>query len=117
MQNKKKKTFLILIVVLIAFIPFALLGLKAKWTFMVYISADNDLEPYGIIDLNMMEYIGSTSNVEIVVQMDRTSGYDTSNGNWTGTRRYHVIKDTSQSNIGEHISDIGEQNMGLESTL
>ena len=47
---------------------------QAKWTFMVYLDADNNLEPFGIIDFNEMEQVGSTSDVNIIVQMDRAPG-------------------------------------------
>ena len=38
-----------------------------QWTVMVYMSADNNLEPDGIHDLNEMESVGSTDDVNIVV--------------------------------------------------
>jgi hypothetical protein len=52
-----------------------------KWTIMVYMDADNNLEDAGISDFNEMEVAGSTSDVAILVLMDRIPGYDTSNGN------------------------------------
>ncbi|MBI3872148.1 MAG: lamin tail domain-containing protein, partial [candidate division Zixibacteria bacterium] len=47
-------------------------GLKAnkKWTFMVYLDGDNDLEKYAFDDLNEMERVGSDANVNIVVEFD-----------------------------------------------
>ena len=43
----------------------------AEWTVMVYLDADNNLESAGIDDINEMEIVGSTSEVNIVVQVDR----------------------------------------------
>ena len=63
------------------------------WTVMVYMAADNNLEAAAIDDLNEMERIGSTSQVDIVVQIDRIPGYDNSNDDWTSTRCYHVTQD------------------------
>jgi hypothetical protein len=41
-----------------------------KWTFMVYIDADNNLDPYAELDLKEMESIGSTGDVNIVALVD-----------------------------------------------
>ncbi|MGB9910711.1 MAG: clostripain-related cysteine peptidase [Candidatus Hydrothermia bacterium] len=91
-----------------------------EWTIMVYMNADNDLETYGIKDLNEMEYGGGSNNYRnVVVQIDRISGYDTSNGNWTTCRRYYVTNDASNSStiVSTLIQDIGEVNMGDPNTL
>ncbi len=92
-------------------------AVPADWTFMVYIDADNNLEQAGIDDLNELESVGSTSKVEITVQLDRIGGYDASNGNWEDARRYHVEKDSDQNTIGSSGTDIDEVNMGSASTL
>jgi len=83
------------------------------WTVMVYMSADNNLEPDGVHDLNEMESVGSTDDVNIVVQFDRNPGFDGSNGNWTGTKRFYITKDNDMSTISSReLADLGEQNMG-----
>ncbi len=70
------------------------------WSVFIYMAADNNLEQAGILDINEMEKIGSTDDVQIIVQVDRTphsnenNGYDSSNGDWTDTRRYLILKDT-----------------------
>jgi hypothetical protein len=89
----------------------------AKWTFMVYLAADNNLESAGIKDLNEMEMVGSTSDIQIVVQMDRISDYDSSNGNWVDTRRFYIEKDSSQTLIGSTGTSIGETNTGDPTAL
>jgi hypothetical protein len=64
------------------------------WTIMVYLDADNNLEPYGIEDFNEMEGVDlENSGINVVVLMDRIPGYDSSNGNWTDTRVFHVEYD------------------------
>lgn len=91
-----------------------------EWTIMVFMNADNDLETYGIKDLNEMEYGGGSNNYRnVIVQVDRISGYDTSNGNWTTCRRYYVTNDASNSStvVSTLIQDIGEVNMGDPNTL
>jgi len=86
---------------------------KKPWTFMVFLNADNNLEGAGIKDFNEMEMTGSNSAMNVVVQMDRRSGYDSSNGNWTDTRRYYVTKDNDSRTINSKLlKDLGEVNMG-----
>jgi len=52
----------------------------ANWTFMVYLDADNNLESAGIDDFLEMAAVGTSPNVNIVVQMDRTSGSEKGGG-------------------------------------
>ncbi|MGA1822963.1 MAG: clostripain-related cysteine peptidase [Thermoplasmatota archaeon] len=89
----------------------------AKWTFIVYIAADNNLESAGIEDINEMELIGSTEQVNIVVQFDRwrtsDDADDETNGDWTDTRRFLIQKDSDRNIIGsEEVEILGEINMG-----
>ncbi|MEW6681018.1 MAG: S8 family serine peptidase, partial [bacterium] len=86
------------------------------WTFMVYLDADNDLESAAIDDFLEMSSIGSNDDINIVVQMDRINGYNSSYGNWTGTKRFYITKNMTP--IPENAySDIGEANMGDPDTL
>ena len=100
-----------------------------EWTVMVYLDADNELESAGIDDINEMEMVGSSTDVNIVVQVDRISysvlasnneGYldDISNNNWTTTRRYYITQDFDPVQINSQLkSDLGELNMGDPQTL
>ncbi len=84
-----------------------------EWTFMVYLDADNNLEEAGIDDLNEMEEVGSSDDVNIVVQMDRIDGYDPTNGDWTDCRRFYIEKDLDTDRItSPEIEQLGEINMG-----
>ena len=76
---------------------------KAKWTFMVYLDGDNDLDPYSQADLNEMMSVGSDSNVTILVQRD---GYGTK------TVRYKVKKGSLTT-----LSELGELDMSSSDTL
>jgi len=65
-----------------------------------------------------MEMVGSTTDVNIVVQADRIPGYDISNSDWTNTRRYFITQDLDPIQINSQlISDMGELNMGDSQTL
>ena len=46
----------------------------AAWTFMVYLDADNNLEPWGVLNLEWLEMVGSDENVNFVVLMDLYTG-------------------------------------------
>ena len=86
-----------------------------EWTFMVYLDADNNLESAGIDDFLEMATVGSSSDINIVVQMDRHGGYDNTYGNWTGTRRFLI--NSGDAPNGTPLADLGEQNMGDPATL
>lgn len=86
-----------------------------SWTFIVYLDADNNLEPFGLNDFMEMASVGSNTDVNIVVQMDRINGYSSSYGNWTGTRRFLIQNGDTPSSTP--IQDLGEQNMGDPNTL
>jgi clostripain len=91
-----------------------------QWTFMVYLDCDNNLESAGIEDINEMETVGSTDDVNIVVQMDRSAieGYDESNGDWTDAKRFYVTQDQDMNIINsDEIMDLDEVNMGDPQTL
>jgi hypothetical protein len=105
------KRCVFLVVLAVAVCPAAF----GDWTFMVYLDGDNNLEGAAIADFLEMSSVGSGANVNIVVQFDRTSGYDTSYGNWTDTRRGIVMpSDVPDASWGV---SIGEANMGDPSTL
>ena len=67
------------------------------WTIMVFMNGDNNLESAGIEDLNEMEGVSGldAAGIRVLVLFDRSPGYDTSNGDWTGTRLYRVVYDTN----------------------
>ena len=48
---------------------------KAQWTVLIYMAADNDLEATAWQDINKMEQIGSTDDVNVVVQWDNKGQY------------------------------------------
>ncbi len=105
----KKMLMVLIVVFLLSSTVFA--GTK-EWTVMVFLNADNNLERFGISDLKEMETVGSDQNMNILVQLDRAEGYDTSNGDWTGTKRYYVTKNDEALIGSEVVQDMGEVDMG-----
>lgn len=98
------------------------------WTVMVYLDADNNLESYGLYDLNEMEAARiAGSGIRVIALVDRTPGYTTADGDWKNTRLYEVLQDPAGYNtsiISTRISGMGltatgneELNMGDPETL
>ena len=90
---------------------------QAKWTVMVYMSGDNNLEDYIVKDLELeLAALGSTPNVQVTALADRGPGYDKSRGDWQTTKLYHptqgMIADAASA-----VADWGERNMGDPQTL
>lgn len=71
-----------------------------EWTFLVFLNADNNLYRYGLLNLQQMEQIGSTNDMNIVVEMDHAPREKP-------TQRLYVQKGQSQV-----IETLGETNMG-----
>jgi len=105
----RKVSVLILVITVLAVSGFA--GSK-DWTIMVFLNADNNLERFGISDFNEMETVGSSDDVNIVVQFDRADSYDTTNGDWTGTKRFFVEKDNTSAIASKMVMNMGEVDMG-----
>jgi hypothetical protein len=67
---------------------------KRKWTFIIYMAADNDLEAAAIADFNELEAVNyGASPISILVLLDRHNSYDMTNGNWSDTRLFEIKSD------------------------
>jgi Clostripain family len=75
----------------------------ARWTFMLYLDADNDLDSYSQSDLRELMAVGSRAEVNIIVQYD---GYG------TPAVRYKVEKGALVKLV-----DLGEINMASSAAL
>jgi hypothetical protein len=90
---------------------------RAKWTVMVYISGDNNLEDYVVKDLELeLAPTGSSANVQVVALADRGPGYDTSRGDWKQTLLYHVTPGMT-ADTASAAADWGERDLGDKQTL
>ena len=90
---------------------------RAKWTVMVYISGDNNLEQYVASDIETeLAPTGSSANVQVVALADRAPGYDTSRGDWQTTKLYHVTQGMLATPENA-VADWGERNFGDKQTL
>ena len=89
--------------------------LKKKWTFMVYLDGDSELEEQAINDFLEMAAIGTTSDVNIVALFDRSPANDDSYGNWSGTKQGVINQDDTPN--AEWGTNVGSKNMGDPRTL
>ena len=90
-----------------------------EWTIMVYSAADDVvLEENMWFDVNEMELVGSTDQMNVVVQIDRYDGAFTGDGDWTEARRYLITQDSDLSHIASPVvQSLGEIDTGDPQTL
>jgi len=73
-----------------------------EWTVMVFMNGKNDLEVAGLYNLNKMEMVGSNDSLNIVTETGRMNGQQNDvsfDGNWTGSRRFYITKDTNEEKV------------------
>jgi clostripain len=90
-----------------------------SWTFMVYLDADNNLEPYSLLDFNEMEQGLSdcnNSDIEIIVLFDRRDD-GVADTDWKDTRTYRIVADESSEIVSIQLTESSELNMGDPGTL
>jgi len=80
---------------------------KKQWTLLVYMAGDNSVDSAGLADLTEMKSVGSSDDVNVVVQFDR-AGEDP-------TRRYYVRKGTPLAK--DVVQSLGETNCGDPAVL
>jgi len=64
---------------------------EKEWTFLVFMNGHNNLDPYGAADINEMEKVGSTDQVNVVVQWASLQNGD--------TKRLYVTKDADPRKV------------------
>ncbi len=108
---------IVLLVMLTGIVAAAPPPSQAKWTVMVYISGDNNLEDYVVNDIETeLAPTGSSANVQVVALADRGPGYDTRYGDWQTTKLFHVTTGMTADGANA-VADWGERNMGDPQTL
>ncbi|MFA6411806.1 MAG: clostripain-related cysteine peptidase [Syntrophales bacterium] len=77
-------------------------GDKAKWTVMVYMAGDNNLDGAALRDIEEMAQAGSTTDVNVLVQLDRLEDKK--------TRRFRITKGGGYDR--DCLETFGETNTG-----
>ena len=97
---------------------------KAAWNVLVFLNAKNNLEIFSFNNFLQMAAVGSTPEVNILVEYGRPknrpggepSGYSTKYGGWSTTLRFHVKKgDTPIEETA--LTNVGRTNMGEGAAL
>ena len=103
-------------ILLLTLMAFALCACNAhaaertkKWTLLIFINADNNLDGAGVDDVTEMEKVGSTDDVNIITMLDREGS--------GGTKTYYVEKEPGYGIQSPVIQDLPEQDMGDYNTL
>ncbi len=85
-------------------------GKKVQWNFLIYMAADNELEKEALNNILEMRKTGSSDELNILVLLDRSPGFDTRFGNWQGTKLFRLRKGEDDFSDDE-IYDFEELNM------
>ena len=80
---------------------------KKAWTFMVYIAGDNSLDEAALKDIAEMAKVGSSNDLNIVVQLDRATDKK--------TRRFYITQGGGYKK--DVVETFGETNTGDPATL
>ena len=83
------------------------------WTFLVFLNGANNLDSDGVLNVSQMEQVGSSANVNVVVQWKRLNG-------WSGdTRRYLILKNPGDAagTASTQLSHNGSVDMGQAQSL
>lgn len=85
------------------------------WNILVYMAADNNLEASAIEDLCEMEMSNlDTGRVSVFVLLDRNEAYDTSNGDWAGTKLLRLSTGKISENRFIQSEEIECKELGLK---
>jgi hypothetical protein len=118
-MHKTTRSFFTLIALLVLFSMPAgtAFAEQAKWTVMVYMSGDNNLEDYVVKDIEEeLGLVGSNKDIKILALGDRGPGYDTSRGDWQTTKLFYVTQGML-AKPRKAVADWGERNFGDPQTL
>jgi len=83
---------------------------KKAWTVAVYMAGDNNLDPNAFLDLKEMKRVGSTADINIVVQLDSASA-------GSKTTRYALTKGAVANLARDAKQKLGNQNTGDPKSL
>jgi len=90
---------------------------------MVFMDGDNNLEPFALADFEEMARVPDSSQVNVVVQLDRIPGFTARHGDWANTLRFkvrHGMTPTPANALSPAESQLPagtETNMGHPDTL
>jgi len=92
---------------------------EKPWTVLVYSAADNNLSTHMYQNIDEMEAVGSTDQMNVVVQYDRGNNITTNEGDsWSGARRYLIQKEGKDDIVTSPVlGELGQVDMASPKTL
>jgi hypothetical protein len=93
---------------------------KAKWTVMIYMNGDNNLDPFALLDFEEMAKVKYDSRVNVVLQLDRRrlpGNIKETNEKWSETRRFLMRQNLRPTRSDSLQAFNEESNMGDPRTL
>jgi hypothetical protein len=88
---------------------------ESQWTLMVFMAGDADISQAAFRNINDMEEIGSTNDVQVVVQVEFSPEFSPSLPK--NTLRGRIVKDTDNTQIKSALNDLGNLDMTDPATL
>ena len=78
---------------------------QKEWTLLVYLNGHNNLDSFGALNINQMEQVGSTKDINVVVQWASEAV--------ATTKRLYVKKDNDPNTVTSPVvQDMGKVDMG-----
>ncbi len=78
---------------------------EKEWTFLIYLNGNNNLDTFGKLNINQMEEVGSTKDLNIIVQWASLKNQK--------TQRLFITQDNNSQKISSPIlQDLGNIDMG-----
>lgn len=90
---------------------------KAKWTVMLYMNGDNNLDEFAVADFEELSRVRYDPRVNVVVQLDRSGVGPGDDGRWGETRRFHLRRNLRPTRSDALPGFKEESNMGDPATL
>ncbi|MEE2924192.1 MAG: clostripain-related cysteine peptidase [bacterium] len=72
---------------------------KKEWTFLIFLNADNNLDQFGVGDVEEMMQVGSTDQFNMVVQFDRSEG-EPCNRLFINKGSYDIVEAMGECDMG-----------------
>jgi len=95
------------------------MGSNKAYTIMLYLNGDNNLTHEVLHTVDMLETVGSSDDMNILVLVDGRPGGDHGYGpGWDGSKLLYITHDSRIGEINSLVlQDMGEQNLGEPETL
>lgn len=88
--------------------------MQRRWTHLIYMAADNNLDSQALNDINEMEAATTAGKaMNVIVLVDRKAG----NGDWSDTRLYEIAQDPSGNAAGLTSQRLSSSELGISANI